>query len=473
MPRAALPWIALLAWAGSACGSSQVPIPAPPRPANLADFDLRAKERIEAALSRLEGAPESGAAWSELGLVYAAERLRNQALECFAVAARLEPQQPKWPYRQAVTLAQMGSFAEAAQAMERSIALEAGYAPSHARLGDYRLSLGDLAGAETAFARASELDSSYPGGWVGLARVALQRDQSARAIEILARLAAEDPEDRTFRQLLAQARQQAGAANETVAENLLADEDLPVWNDPWELEALAYRQRPTMLEASRLIESGDAAKALDVLRAERARGTDPAETALHMAQALVRLNRPQEALAELELTLARDPESSMALLMKANLLDDTGDVKGALKILERITELQPTFAGAFTAKGHKYQSLGFHEPALEAFDRARALGADDYELSFSRGRSLIVLKRWPEAERVFAELVEERPDHGDAWLELAIARLRTGGVEEAEAALARALEAGNASAELLENVRSEQAGARSRRERKSGQGGGQ
>src|SRR5688572_11025812 len=203
MPRVALPWIALVAWAGSACGTREVPIPAPPRPVNMAEFDLRAKERIEAVLAKLEGAPESGAAWAELGLVYAAERLRNLALECFSVAARLEPEQPKWPYRQAVTLAHLGSLAEAAQAMERSIALEPGYAPSHARLGDYRLSLGDLAGAEKAFARASELDSSYPGGWVGLARVALQRDESARAIEILARLAAEDPEDRTFRQLLA------------------------------------------------------------------------------------------------------------------------------------------------------------------------------------------------------------------------------------------------------------------------------
>ena len=52
------------------------------------------------------------------------------------------------------------------------------------------------------------------GGWVGLARIALQRDQNAEAAEILKRLLATDPEDRTFRQLLALAEPGAAGATE-------------------------------------------------------------------------------------------------------------------------------------------------------------------------------------------------------------------------------------------------------------------
>ena len=471
MPRLAPSWSALLAGLALACGSGEVAVGPPPRPANLAEFDARAAERIEAALAKVEGARQSGAAWSELGLVYASERLKALAIECFGVAARLEPRQPKWPYREAVTLAQMGSFQEAVQAMERSLALEEGYPPSHARLGDYRFALGDLDAAERAYRRATELDSSYPGGWVGLARVALQRDQVAEAVTILERLSATDPEDRTFRQLLANARQQQGTGA-SGAESLLADGDLPVWNDPWELEARTFRQKPAMLAAARMIEGGQAAEALDLLQGERARGADPAEVALPVAQALARLGRHQEALAELELALGREPENSSALLLKASLLDDTGDAKGALKVLERITELQPTFGGAFAAKGRKYQELGFHAPAVEAFERAFELGVDDFELRFAHGQSLLVLERWPEADQAFDRLTKERPDHGDAWLELAIARLRTEGLPAAESALARARATGNASPRLLGDVERAQAGVRERRERRASQGGG-
>lgn len=437
----------------------------------MAEFDARVVKRIEAALAKVEAAPDSGAAWSELGLVYASERLKGLALECFRGATRLEPAQPKWPYREAVTLGQMGSFEEAARAMQRSIAIEDGYPPSHARLGDFRLSLGDLDGAEAAFRRASELDSSYPGGWVGLARVALQRDAAAQAVAILERLSATDPEDRTFRQLLATARRQAGDEAEVSAEALLADGDLPVWNDPWELEARAFREKPAMLAVARMIEDGRAAEAIQLLHDERARGTEPGENALTMAQALAQLGRKSEALAEVESALAWAPETVAALLLKVNLLDDTGDLKGAVAVLERVNELQPNFGGAFAAKGHKYRELGLHAPAVEAFQRAIALGVADYGLRSVLGESLIALARWPEAEQVFARLVEERPDDGGAWLELALARLRTDGIEAAEAALARAQGTGSAPPRLLEDVQHFLAGARARRERKASQGG--
>jgi tetratricopeptide (TPR) repeat protein len=465
MRRAASALPALVLALALGCGAGASP-PPPPRPAAMGDFDARVRERIDAALARLEEAPRSAGAWAELGMVYAAERLRDLALECFAVAAELEPHQPKWPYRSAVTLGQLGRFDEAARSMERSLALEPGYAPSHARLGEYRLALGDLAAAEAAYRRGTELDSSYPGGWVGLARIALQRDENARALEILERLVADDPEDRTFRQLLAHAQQAAGLATGGEPESFLADEDLPVWNDPWELEALAFRQRPTMIEVSKRIEGGRAAEAIELLLAERAGGADQAETAQLMAQALAMLGRRDEALAELELALRRDPESSSLLLMKVNLLGESGDAKGSLAVLETLTGLHPTFGGAFAAKALRYQALGLHEQALEAFERAEALGIDDYELRFMRGQSLIALTRWKEAEQALSELCAERPGHGDAWLQLGIARLRTSGLEAAEAALAKAEAAGNASPKLLENVRREQAGARTRRERK-------
>jgi tetratricopeptide (TPR) repeat protein len=471
MPRIAPSWTALLAGLALACGSGDVPLSAPPRPANLSGFDPRVVARIQEALAKVEADLHGAPAWAELGYVYASERLKNLALECFVTAGRLEPEQAKWTYREAVTLAQMGAFEEASAAMERSLAREASYPPSHARLGDYRLALGDLDGAERAYRKATELDSSYPGGWVGLARVDLQRDKSADAIAILERLCATDPEDRTFRQLLANARQQSGSESALAPENVLAESELPVWNDPWELEARAFRQKPSMLEAGRLIDAGKPDEALRLLQEERARGTDPKESALTMAQALVHLGRKPEALQELELALAHEPENGTALLMKANLLDDTGDPKGAIEVLERVTALQPTFGGAFAAMARKYAQLGYHEKALTAFQRALELGVGDYELRYAFGQSLVVLKRWSEALPRFTELCAERADHGDAWVELALVQMKSGALEEADKALARAKETGNASPRLLGDVERSLAAAHERRARKRGDAG--
>lgn len=464
-------WTALLAGLVLACGSGEVEVPAPPRPDNLAAFDARAVARIEEALARVGAEPRRAQAWVDLGLVYASERLKSLALECFRVAAELEPLQPKWPYRAAVTLAQTGEFAQAIRAMQRSLALEPTYPPSHARLGSYHLSLGDLDAAERAFRTATTLDSSYPGGWVGLARVALQRDRSTEAIAILERLSKEDPDDRTFQQLLAGARQEAGAAHAPVAEELLGEDEIPVWNDPWELEVRAFRARPAMQEVDKLLARGQTDEALALLEEERARGADDGATALKAARTMQRMGRMQEAMREVEAVLALEPENTTALLLKAQMLDDGGDVAAAVRLLERVTTLQPTFGGAFAAKGKKLFQLGLHEPAAVALRRALELGEDDYDLRHSLGRSLIVLKRWPEALELYAGLVAERDDDGDAWLELATVQLRSRALAEAEKSLERGRATGNATPRLLEDVQRAQAQARERRAQKASEDG--
>jgi tetratricopeptide (TPR) repeat protein len=448
-----------------ACGAGEAELPPPPRPPSFEGYDPEVATRIQAALAAVEAAPRKGQTWAELGCVYASERLKNLAVDCFRAAARLEPRQPKWPYREAVTLAQTGSFEEAGRAMERSLALEPGYAPSHARLASYRLSLGDLSGAEAAFREATRLDSSYPGGWVGLARIALQRDQNAEAAEILKRLLATDPEDRTFRQLLALAEPGAAGATEGAP---LGEEDVPVWNDPWELEARAFRRRPVMLEVGNLLESGRAAEALVLLEAERARGADPVETALSFATAYQQLGRVPDLERELATVLAREPENTNALLMKVQLLETRGEVKEALLLFDEVTRLQPTYGGAFAAKGSMLARHRFHLDAAAAFRRARELGVDDTDMRAQFVASLIATKSWSEALPLAEGLVRERPGQGDDWLRLAIVRQRSDQLPQAAEAIARARATGNASPKLLADVEAAHAGILERRKRGKG-----
>ena len=59
-----------------------------------------------------------------------------------------------------------------------------------------------LAGAEHAFNRSTEIDPADRAGWIGLARVYLQRDETRRAAGLLERLASSGPADGYTLQLL-------------------------------------------------------------------------------------------------------------------------------------------------------------------------------------------------------------------------------------------------------------------------------
>ncbi len=74
--------------------------------------------------------------------------------------------------------------------MRRAIELNPTYAAAYWRLGLWLLDQNQIEGAEHAFDRATEIDASDRAGWVGLARVYLQRGETARAAGLLERLVA-------------------------------------------------------------------------------------------------------------------------------------------------------------------------------------------------------------------------------------------------------------------------------------------
>src|SRR5262245_27652596 len=119
MPRNS--WVSVLAAFAVACGAGKPEVPEPPLPPNLSTFDPRVVERIESARAKVTADPRRAQGWAELGMVYASERLKELAVDCFIEAEALEPRQPKWPYRTGVTLAQLGRNERAVAAFQRSL----------------------------------------------------------------------------------------------------------------------------------------------------------------------------------------------------------------------------------------------------------------------------------------------------------------------------------------------------------------
>lgn len=469
--RVARSWLTLVACAALGCGpgGSAERRLAPPLPENLADLDPRVAERIARARAGIESDPDDAQAWGELGMVYGAERLRNLALVCFQEAALRDARQPRWPYREACTLAAMGRVAEAVGAIERSLALEPTYAPSHWRLGTYRLQLGDLDAAERAYQRAAELDTGFPGGWLGRARVHLQRDENDQALAILEELRAREPKDPIVLHLLAEAYRQVGRPSDIDDATVVEEESAPVWNDPWELEARSHREPPDMLRVGLLLREGQAEEALRLLREMRNEGADPRELTLRLAETHLQLGRFESAEREIRELLEDEPENSHAHMLLARILERSGDFDGALAELERVTALQPGNAAALAAKGMALYGREDYPAAAAALRRALELGVGDTELRFTLGEAQLALRSWEEARATFEAVLAEAPAHGDAWMGLARARLKLGDLDGASQAIERAQQAGVSQRSLLKSVREIIENVRARRARKAAQ----
>jgi tetratricopeptide (TPR) repeat protein len=119
-----------------------------------------------------------------------------------------------------------------------------------------------------------------------------------------------------------------------------------------------------------------------------------------------------------------------------------GDAVGAVPAFERAIAADPRFAAALEAASEAYQTLGYHDKAVAAAERAAgALGATDTRLGWRvRARLALLSGEPPEAEAAYRELVRRYPNDAQAWLDLAAAQASQGAVAKAVETLARVTE---------------------------------
>ncbi len=164
---------------------------------------------------------------------------------------------------------------------------------------------------------------------------------------------------------------------------------------------------PALLAAREALERGDFPRAESLLRAQLAR--DPADAAalfllaglaarfgrthdalaltarcldlapdfdgarLEHARLLHGVDRPREALAQLDRLLARDPASPPGRNLKALVLGRMGEHARALPLFEALLDEYPGEAGVWVAYAHALKTVGRTAEAVEAYRRCAAL----------------------------------------------------------------------------------------------------
>jgi len=185
-------------------GGCDAPRPAPAVPVfqEPEPMDPDVARAIDDAVAAARANPASAGAFGRLGRIYHANEFYDLGARCYAIAARLDPATPDWPYYLGVLAAERGRGDEAEARFREVTRLTPGYAPAWARLGDLLLVRGEREEASAAFDRYLALEPGGPWGLVGLGKIARHSGRLDEAAELLERALDVEPEHRQAAYLL-------------------------------------------------------------------------------------------------------------------------------------------------------------------------------------------------------------------------------------------------------------------------------
>ena len=378
------------------CGCRGAGEPAPGLPLlPLPDLSARTeavRSHLTAADRAARAAPQSPTTVGALGLAYQADLYYGRAIQSYALAEALDPNDWRWTYYRALAHASRGDTEGARSALRTVVEAAPEFGPAWWRLGDVEFKAGRRDEAARAWRRAMQLPepdappavetaghtpiaplSAYAA--FGLARLALGDDDPPRAVELL--------EDAT---------------------------------------AAAPRFGP----AFRLL--GDAYAALgryeDAVRARRRAARSP---------------RHAPYLDPLFHELIEESRSAAFLLQQASTADLTTNAAWREHLVRRALALEPDNADALFDLATMLRVLRRYEEALELLERHRRLFPGDPRVVADIGRCLSGLQRYAVAEPVLRQALEGL-DTAETRYDLALVLDRRGRLDEATGEYERALE---------------------------------
>jgi predicted Zn-dependent protease len=324
--------------------------------------------------------------------------------------------------------------------MRRAIEFSPRYAPAHWRLGLWLLDQNQIEGAERAFSRATEIDPSDRAGWVGLARVYLQRNEPTRAAGLLERLVASGAGESYTLQLLGTAYQRVGRADEAASALGVGARGEAQWSDPWTDEMLGFRRGFAALlrDATSDIVAGQYPAAIRIL--ERLRQEKPNDLVLmaHLGQVYIAVGRDRDGVPLLEQVVAREPDRFEAYVDLATGYMHQGDLAKARTTVERAVSLNPSYGPARETLGLILWRGGESRGAIAAFDAAVERDPRNARAMVWQGMVYTNLDRTSDALAAFRRAARTDATSVDAWIGMANAEMNRRDLNAAAEALRNA-----------------------------------
>jgi tetratricopeptide (TPR) repeat protein len=401
-----------------------------PRPPEVApeDLDSDVAALVKAARERVLREPRSAAAWGALAEVFHFNDRPEEARTCYLEAARLDPNDPRWPYLLG-TLLQRSHHDEALAPLRRAAALAERDDPENPAplltLAEQLLADDDLDAADALVQKAARIDAGDVRVQYNLGVLALRRDQPRAAVEHLLRAAASPFARQKANVQLGLAHERLGEADRSAA--CAAEARKPPADDPWPDRYLheASARRSWKLQqydtADYLIQRRNLEEAVRVLRAAIPPEEHNPRPFMMLGQAEFLLRHFDKAATAFSAVLAASPDHAGATYHLA-----------AVRYYEG--EALPSNAADGAAARAKY------EEALRYADAVLKLKPDDLLTQMLRGSCLSRLGRREEALETLHQAVRHHQEVSEAHLMYGEALADAGRTEEAVAELKQAVE---------------------------------
>ncbi len=399
--------------------------PSPPALVSLGPLAPEIADIVGQARDNVAQDPQDGGRWGRLGMVCEANGLVGAARDAYANAAAMQSSEAKWRYHLASVESRLGRVDDAVRDMRGAIDLNPTYAPAFWRLGLWLLDQNQTEGAERAFNRATEIDPADRAGWIGLARVYLQRDENARAAGLLERLVGAAPADRYALQLVGTAYRRLGRVDEAASALAVGAKGEPQWTDPWTDEMLDLRRGYAALlkDATAYIVAGQFPRAIGILEQLGREKPDDLVLMAHLGQVYVAAGQDADGVPLLERVIAREPDRFEAHVDLATGYMHQGDLAKARATAERAVSLNRSYSPAHETLGLILWRTGDPRGAAAAFDRSVQLDPRNARALVWMAMVQTNLGRPADALETFQRAARTDPTSVDAWIGIANAQM--------------------------------------------------
>jgi tetratricopeptide (TPR) repeat protein len=153
----------------------------------------------------------------------------------------------------------------------------------------------------------------------------------------------------------------------------------------------------------------------------------------HLFGLLARTGRLDEAVAEYEAQLRRDPDDALAHYLLARVHYQECRWEEAADHFSRVLTLKETFPEVLNYRGAAFLTLGRWDEAVADFSRAIELGPDRWEMRYGLGMAYFRQEQWDRAVADFSRAIELAPEVHTNWAHRGHSYLHLARWEEAAA----------------------------------------